>query len=108
MFPPRRNFTAADLVPGRAYRVIRAFEDYDGVQHSVGERWRFARKDFLPYEDGLTLPGEINGQALRIRLQWRAEAQGHIIDRFSNFSKLPLISGFSYLFRDLLNFVEEV
>jgi len=42
-------------------------------------------KDFLPYEDGLTLYVEKNGQAVPFRLQWRAETQGQIIDEFSDF-----------------------
>jgi hypothetical protein len=81
------NFTAADLVPGQAYRVITEFKDYDGIIHPVGERWRFVGKNFLPYEDGLTLIVEKNGQNVPFRLQWRAEAQGQIIDNFSDFVK---------------------
>jgi hypothetical protein len=33
---PTRKFTAADLLPGRTYRVVAAFEDYDGRIHAVG------------------------------------------------------------------------
>ena len=82
---PKRKYTAADLVPGRIYHVIAAFEDYDGILHPVGERWRFLEKNFLPYEDGLTLSLESNGQKMQIRLQWREETQAQIIDDFSNF-----------------------
>ncbi|HLO33109.1 MAG TPA: DUF3601 domain-containing protein [Anaerolineales bacterium] len=81
----KRKFTAADLVPGQTYSVIADFKDYDGIVHSVGERWRFVGKDFLPYEDGLTLIIEKNGQTVPFRLQWRAETQGQIIDNFSDF-----------------------
>jgi len=81
----QRRFTAADLVPGRTYSVVTAFEDYDGIIHPVGERWRFVEKNFLPYEDGLTLIVEKNGQNIPFRLQWRAETQGQIIDDFSDY-----------------------
>jgi hypothetical protein len=82
---PRRKFTASDLVPGKSYRVISAFKDYDGIIHSVGEYWRFVKKNFLPYEDGLSLFVEKNGENISFRLQWRAETQGQIIDDFSDF-----------------------
>jgi hypothetical protein len=81
----KRNFTAADLVPGQEYRVITEFKDYDGIIHPVGERWGFVEKNFLPYEDGLTLIVKRNGQTVSIRLQWRTETQGQIIDHFSDF-----------------------
>ena len=85
MSPPRRKFTASDLIAGQSYRVIKTFKDYDGVIHAVGESWRFVGKDFLPYEDGLSLHVESNGQNVTLRLQWRAETQGEIIDSFSDF-----------------------
>lgn len=85
MTTPQRKFTAADLTPGKTYRVIAAFEDYDGRIHPVGERWRFVGKNFLPYEDGLTLRMEQNGRESSIRLQWRDETQGQIVDAFSDF-----------------------
>jgi hypothetical protein len=83
MSSPRRRFTASNLVPGRIYIVIKAFTDYDGIIHSISERWRFVEKNFLPYEDGLTLHVERNGHAETLRLQWREETQGQIIDDFS-------------------------
>ena len=82
---PSPKFTAADLTPGKTYRVIHLFIDYDGATHRIGETWRFVEKSFLPYEDGLTLFLEQNGQNRSFRLQWRAEAQGQIIDNFSDF-----------------------
>lgn len=80
----KKRFVAADLVPGQHYRVIVAFKDYDGMDHPVGESWRFVRKSFLPYEDGLTLYIEEDGRASSIRLQWRPETQAEIIDSFSD------------------------
>lgn len=85
MSPSRRKFTAAELVPGQAYRVLQAFTDYDRVTHPVGETWRFIEKSFLPYEDGLSLFIERNQQKTSFRLQWRAESQAQIIDNFSDF-----------------------
>jgi len=81
----KRKFTASDLMPGKTYRVISAFKDYDGTLHPVGENWRFVEKNFLPYEDGLSLFIEKNGEYASFRLQWRAETQGQIIDDFSDF-----------------------
>jgi len=46
----KRKFTAADLVYGRTYTVVKMFMDYDGILHPAGERWRFVEKNFLPYE----------------------------------------------------------
>ncbi|MGK9230831.1 DUF3601 domain-containing protein [Inquilinus limosus] len=66
------------LVKGRRYEVVREFVDFDGIRHPAGESWTYIGHSFLPYEDGLTLlvrPGEA------IRLQWRPESQGAIIDR---------------------------
>jgi len=80
----KRKFTAADLVSGRTYTIVKMFIDYDGIIHSTGERWRFVEKDFLPY-DGLTLHIERKGRAETIRLQWREETQGQIIDYFSEY-----------------------
>jgi hypothetical protein len=82
---PKRKFTATDLVPGQTYCVAIAFKDYDGVIHPVGESWRFMKKNFLPYDDGLTLFIERDGQEVSFRLQWRNESQGQIINSFSDF-----------------------
>lgn len=79
------KFTASDLTPGQTYRVIKPFQDYDATIHPVGERWRFVEKSFLPYEDGLSLFVELNGQTKMFRLQWRPETQGSIIDNFSEY-----------------------
>jgi uncharacterized protein DUF3601 len=79
---PKRKFTAADLTPGRKYRVVAAFVDYDGIPHPIGESWRFLAKNFLPYDDGLTLYVERDGKEVPFRLQWRAETQGNIRRQF--------------------------
>jgi hypothetical protein len=83
----RQLFTAAQLTPGQTYRVITTFEDYDGIIHPVGETWRFVEKNFLPYEDGLSLLVEKDGENIWFRFQWRAETQAQLIDNFSDFVK---------------------
>lgn len=82
---PDGTFTAFDLWPQAKYRVVTAFVDYDNVSHEVGERWTFLRKAFLPYEDGLSLFVEENGQEVHIRLQSREETQGQIVRAFSEY-----------------------
>jgi hypothetical protein len=82
---PKRTFTGSELIPGKIYRVTSAFEDYDGLPHSVGETWRFVSHSFLPYDDGLTLYVERDGRAGTFRLQWRPETQGRIVSEFSSF-----------------------
>ena len=72
-------------MPGQTYVVTAAFADYDGITHPVGERWRFVTHNFLPYEDGLSVLVERDGRNVTIRLQWRAETQGQIIDNFSDY-----------------------
>jgi len=81
----KRKFTAVDLIPGKEYRVVVEFEDFDGLPHPIGEQWRFAGKNFLPYEDGLTLYIERGGRQLIFRMRWSKEAQADIIDNFSDF-----------------------
>jgi len=85
MSSSKRKYTAVELVPGTIYAVTTAFTDYDGIMHPVGETWRFLAKNFLPYEDGLTLQIEMKGRTIFLRLQWRDESQGQIIDEFSNY-----------------------
>lgn len=81
---PKRTFTAADLTPGKKYRVVAAFVDYDDIPHPIGESWHFLAKNFLPYDDGLTPYIERDGRKVAFRLQWSAETQGRIIDHFSD------------------------
>jgi hypothetical protein len=81
----KKTFTAAELVPGQIYQVINPLADYDRNIHPVGERWRFVKKSFLPYEDGLTLWVETDERMLSFRLQWRAETQAQIIEHFSDY-----------------------
>lgn len=81
----KQKFTAADLVPNRIYRVTAEFKDYDGIIHPIGETWKFTGKNFLPYEDGLSMFVERDDKIIHIRMQWRAETQGEIINNFSEY-----------------------
>ena len=82
---PKRTIHATKLTPGKTYRVIAEFSDYDGRVHTIGESWRFIEHNFVPYEDGLTISIERDGQKSVIRLQWRPETQEAIIDNFSDY-----------------------
>lgn len=76
------------LRAGMRYRVVRPFTDYDGETHPSGEEWIFVRTSFLPYDDGLSVFVEDeSGQQRQIRLQWRDEAQGPVIDHLSDYVK---------------------
>jgi len=81
----KQKFSAFELIQGRLYRVIADFTDYDGLPHKVGESWRFIGKDFLPYDDGLTLHIERAGQNSVFRMQCSPEFQGDIVSSFSDF-----------------------
>lgn len=67
---------------GRAYVVAKPFRDFDGKLWRVGEGGVFEGYNFLPYDDGLSLILTPNAG---IRLQWRPESQGDIIDDLSTY-----------------------
>jgi hypothetical protein len=74
------------LIPGRRYRVVREFRDYDRELHPVGESWTFLGSSFLPYEDGLSLFVSTDGiEERQIRMQWRPEEQGPVLDRLAEY-----------------------
>jgi uncharacterized protein DUF3601 len=69
------------LVPGERYRVTRAFLDFDGHAHEIGESWIFLARNFSPRDDGLSLFVSLDGMSeWHIRLRWTPEDQGAIID----------------------------
>lgn len=73
------------LEPGVTYVVVRAFRDFGGQDHSVGESWIFVGSSFLPYDDGLSLFVVIDGKRQQIRMQWRNEEQGPIVDQLQDY-----------------------
>ena len=69
------------LEAGKRYKVVAEFTDFDGDVHRPGEEWTFLGSSFLPYDDGLSLFVSPDGSRERqIRMQWRPESQGGIID----------------------------
>ena len=74
------------LRAGQRYAVVRAFTDYDGDLHPVGETWTFLSHSFLPYEDGLSLFVSLDGtREWHLRMQWRPEQQAAIIDKLPSY-----------------------
>jgi hypothetical protein len=69
------------LLPGRRYRVVKEFRDFDREIHPVGEEWTFLGTAFLPYDDGRSLFVSFDGvREWHIRMQDRAEEQRGILD----------------------------
>jgi hypothetical protein len=89
---PRGYWTASrpqtafkHLIPGARYEVLRGFSDYDGKAHPTGEIWTFLGHNFLPHDDGLSLFVSLDGDhEWHIRLQWRDDQQGRLIDRLED------------------------
>jgi hypothetical protein len=75
----------AHLQTDQDYVVVRAFRDFDGGEHLVGEHWTFIGSSFLPYDDGLSLFAVIDGVERQVRMQWRNEEQGPIIDNLKDY-----------------------
>jgi hypothetical protein len=74
------------LAPGTRYVVSEAFTDYDGDLHDLGERWTFLGHSFLPHDDGLSLFVSLQDESeWHIRLQWRPDAQGPVLDQLPRF-----------------------
>jgi hypothetical protein len=74
------------LQPGARYEVVQAFTDFDGDLHAVGESWTFLTSSFAPYDDGLGLFVSLDGvREWQIRLCWRPEDQGAIIDALQSY-----------------------
>jgi hypothetical protein len=80
--PTRPRRRSEHLAIGARYAVVRAFTDFDGDVHPVGETWWFRGHSFLPHQGGLSVFGHGEGH---IRLQWRPEQQGGIIDELQSY-----------------------
>lgn len=71
----------AHMTPGKRYRVIKAFTDFDRAVHPVGEEWTYIGTAFLPYDDGRSIFVSVDGEReWHIRMQDRAEEQQPILD----------------------------
>ena len=73
------------LRPGQAYEVTRECIDYDHQLHVVGETWTFVAQSFTPYDDGLLLEAQQQGQLTHFRMQWWDESQGVVMDNFTDY-----------------------
>lgn len=93
---PRGAWTAhrisgnfAHLRVGARYAVSVEFRDFDGRVHPTGEAWTYLGHAFLPYDDGLSLFISLDReQEWHIRLQWREDAQGPVIDALDEHIRL--------------------
>ena len=75
-----------NLASGRRYAVVAPFSDFDGDLHPIGEDWTFVGAAFLPYDDGQSLFVSLDGaREWHIRLQWRPDQQGEILDHFDRY-----------------------
>ncbi len=69
------------LIPGRRYRVVKEFTDFDYFRHLVGEEWTFLGHSFLPHEDGMSFYISLDDrEEWLLPLQWRNEQQGGVLD----------------------------
>ena len=74
------------LQPGRHYRVIQPFVDFDGDPHPTGETWLYLGHNFLPHDDGLSLFISLNGEeSWHVRMQLIEEEQGTIVESFEDY-----------------------
>ena len=79
---PKHQF----LTLGLRYRVVKEFEDFDRDRHLISEEWVFMGHSFLPYEDGMSFFVSLDGaQEWHIRLQWRPEQQGSVLDALDEY-----------------------
>lgn len=76
---PELEGTVYGMVPGREYRVMKAFEDCYGNSFERGEELRFERRHFLPYDGGHTI-------VFDKRLLYLQESRNkEILDNFSDY-----------------------
>ena len=76
----------AHMTPGKRYRVVKPFKDFDGQVHPVGEEWTYVGTAFLPYDDGRSIFVSLDGEKeWHIRMQDRAEEQGPILDNLKDY-----------------------
>ena len=85
-WPHRDPSPFQGLTAGTRYQVVRSFRDYDGDSHDLNESWVYLGRNFVPYEDGLSLFVSLDGlNEWQIRLQWRPEQQGAVIDNLHEY-----------------------
>ena len=74
------------LVPGRRYRVVQRFVDFDRGAHEVGEEWTYLGTSFLPRDDGRSLFVTVDGEVEHhVRMQDVDSEQGSILSRLESY-----------------------
>lgn len=74
------------LEAGRSYSVLRSFVDADGDEHRAGESWRLLGSMFSKFDDLVTLCVTLrDGSQCEVPLIWRPEAQGQLVEKFSEY-----------------------
>jgi Domain of unknown function (DUF3601) len=74
------------MAPGKRYRVVKAFTDFDRQVHPVGETWTYVGTAFLPYDDGRSIFVSLDGtREWHIRMQDREEEQRGILDDLKSY-----------------------
>ena len=69
------------LRPGRRYVVARAFIDFDGHEHPVGETWWFLDWNYSTYHSGLSLFVSLDGeQEWHVQMEDLDGGQKEVID----------------------------
>ena len=77
------------LRTGKRYNVVKEFMDYDRHIHPQGEQWSFLGYSFLPYDDGMSFFVSFDDQQeWHVRLQWRPEEQGHVLDNLAEYIRV--------------------
>jgi hypothetical protein len=80
------TWEAGRMVRGGQYRVIKPFNDADGDDHQVGEKWEFLLAMFNRVEDELSLCVlSASGEQWRIPLIWKPDAQQEVIEDFARY-----------------------
>jgi len=75
------RLTVHSLVPGRTYRIAKAFRDYTGSELSTGDELTYVEQHFLPYDGGYTIVFA-RGDGVQRSLYLQEEKQGDILEDF--------------------------
>ena len=71
---------------GHRYAVVRAFADYDGETHPVGETWTYVRHNYDAHTSAASPSTSTATTAPnQIQRSWRGEDQGPIIDALADY-----------------------
>lgn len=77
-----------DLEPGKEYKVIKEFKDYDGDIIPVGWKGCYRAYNYFPYDDGLSLAFDTDDGLCLIRLQMIPDAHDEIGNNLMQYFQL--------------------